>query len=105
MYVMSSIAVLASSCRLGNVTCNRCRTCGTVNAADFFSHPAALADQEVMRQQRHRHMVLPAAPRAHLIVIHSHFTLAFLNCCLHRPASAALLHQCAVWRRGRSIAK
>src|SRR5438093_8736104 len=93
MYWMSAMAVSASSWRLGKTTCNRRRTCGTVNAADFFSQKAALPHQEVMRQQGHGHVVVPAAPAAHLIVIHPHFALAFQDGRLDRPAHAALAHQ------------
>src|SRR5215210_695171 len=103
MYWMSAMAVSASSCRLGKTTCNSRRTCGTVNAADFSPHPATLPDQEVMRQQRHGHMVVPAFPTAHLIVIHPDFTLAFQDRQLDRPAHAALAHQRGVRRRGWGV--
>src|SRR6266498_4485735 len=103
MYWMSAMTVSASSCRFGRITCNRRRTCATVIAAAFFPQMAALADQEVMCQQRHRHVMVPAAPRAYLIVVHPQLALAFLNRRLHWPAHAALAYQCRVWRRGWRI--
>src|SRR6266511_2134605 len=103
MYWMSAMAVSASSCRLAKTTCNRRRTCGTVKAAVFFPQPAALPHQEVMREQRHRHMLVPATPRAHLIVIHPDFALAFQDGRLDWPAHPTLAHQCGLRRAGRRI--
>jgi len=34
-------------------------------------------DQEVMRQEHQRHVVVPARPEAHLIVVQAQFALAF----------------------------
>src|SRR6266508_6482007 len=101
MHWMSTIAVSASRCRLGKTTCNSRRTCGTVKAAAFFPQLAALPDQEVMRQQSHGTMVVPAAPRAYLILIHPHFALALQDGQLHRPAPSAHAHQRGVRGRGR----
>src|SRR6266540_4523382 len=93
MYWMSAMAVSASSCRLGSTTCNRRRTCGTVNAAAFFSQSTALSDQEVMRQQAHRHVMVPAEPPSHLVMIHTHYALTLQYRGLYRPAHPALPHQ------------
>src|SRR5437867_13286196 len=101
MYWISAIAVSASRCRLAKLICTSRRTCGTVTAADCFPQKAALPHQEVMRQQRHGHLVMPAAPVAHLILIHAHFALALLDRRLDRPAHAALAHPRGMRRRGR----
>src|SRR5215216_3473704 len=105
MYWMSAMAVSASSCRLGNTTCNRRRTCGTVSAAAFFSQVTALSDQEVMCQPRHGHVVMPAAPRAYLILIQPHLALAFQDAQLYLPAHPAFALQCGLRRGGRRIAQ
>ena len=64
MYRMSSITLSPVTRLRGSTACSSTRTCGTVNAADFFSQPAALPDQKVMRQKTQRHvMVPPPQPR------------------------------------------
>src|SRR5512134_215110 len=100
MYWMSSMAVSASSCRLGNTTCNRRRTCGTVSAAAFFFQKAALPNQKVMRQQCHGHMMVPAFPPTHLILVHAHLALALQDRQLYWPAPPALVRERGVRRRG-----
>src|SRR5215210_3580734 len=93
MYWMSSITVAASSVLRGKTACSNTRTCGTVSAADFFSQPAALPDQKVMRQQRQRRVMVPAYPAAHLVVVQPTLPFALLDPRLHTPAHAALRHQ------------
>src|SRR5918992_1153922 len=70
----------------GSVTLSRWRTWGTVNAGVFSPQPAAEPDEEVLRQERHGGVVVPAAPAAHLVVVQPQLLLALLDRLLHRPA-------------------
>src|SRR2546427_8562145 len=103
MYWMSAMAVSASSCRWGKTTCNRRRTCGTVNAAAFSPQLAALPNQKVVRQEGHGQVVVPPAPATHFILIHPDFARAFQDRRLHWPAHATLAHQRGVRCRGWGI--
>src|SRR3954449_13405588 len=44
------------------------RTCDTVTAGVFPPDPNPLQDQEPQRQQRERHVVVPAHPAPHLVL-------------------------------------
>src|SRR3954469_15855928 len=56
---------------------NSARTCGTVTGGFFFPQPPPLQLQEPPRQQRQRHVVLPAHPRPHLVVVQPHLLVPF----------------------------
>src|SRR6266404_991576 len=55
------------------------RTCGTVTAGVFSPQPQPLGLQEPQRQQRQRHVVMPAHPTAHLVVVQPDLALALLE--------------------------
>src|SRR5437764_11447315 len=59
-------SALGRGCRSNSV--NTARTCGTVTAGVFSPQPQPLHLQEPQRQQRQRHVVVPAHPTAHLVV-------------------------------------
>src|SRR4051812_48380195 len=71
------------SARLGGGVRNRrvkiSRTCCTVSAGFFFPQPLPLQDQEPQCQQRQRHVVMPALPAAHLVVVQAYLTIALLE--------------------------
>src|SRR3954452_22695947 len=62
---------------------NTARTCGTVTAGVFPPPPQPLHLQEPQRQQRQRHVVVPAHPAAHLVVPKPYLLLAFFQQPLH----------------------
>ena len=55
--------------------------------------PLLQPDQEVMRQQDQRHVVVPARPEAQLVVIQAHLPFAFGQAGFDGPAHAADPHQ------------
>src|SRR5579883_2400810 len=89
MRLTSASVAAASSRRAGRTTVSNRRTWGTVSESPFFRQPQAEADQEVMGQQRHGHMVVPADPAPHLVMIHPELALAFFDRPLDRPAHPA----------------
>src|SRR3954452_7448947 len=94
----ASIAV-ASRRWAGRVTLSSGRTWGTVSAGVFFPQPAAEPDEEVLRQQGHGGVVVPAAPAAHLVMVEPAFVLRLLAGLLDRPAQAQQPDQ----RLGRGV--
>ena len=66
------------SCGRGSTTVNSTKTWATVNAGAFF-YLQAQPDQKVMRQKGLGHVVLPAPPRARLIVIPPEFALSLFQ--------------------------
>src|SRR5438093_450734 len=66
-----------------NNSVNTARTCGTVTAGVFPPQPQPLHLQEPQRQQRQRHVVVPAHPAAHLVMPQPHLALALLQQLLH----------------------
>src|SRR5947208_12683256 len=81
------VSIAAGSRRwAGSVTLSRRRTWGTVSAGVFPPQPAAESDEEVLRQERHGGVVVPAAPAAHLVVVQAQLVLRLLDGLLHRPA-------------------
>src|SRR5437773_12575120 len=63
----------ASSRRRGSTTRSSSRTWGTVSAGDFFPQLEPQPDQEVVGQEGHRQMMMPADPAPHLVLIHAEF--------------------------------
>ncbi len=62
--------------------------CGKVSAGAFFifqPHP----NEEMVREQRLRHRVVPPAPGPHFVVIHPHLALRLLEGRLDRPPHPA----------------
>src|ERR1043166_7973044 len=55
---------------------NTSRSCGTVSAGIFPPKPPPLQLQEPQRQQRERYVVVPAHPRAHLVLPQPHLAFA-----------------------------
>ncbi len=74
--------------RRGSVMLRSRRTWGSVSAGAFFPQVAAEPHQEMMGEQRHRQVMMPAAPGAHFVVIHAKFVFALLDGLLDRPAHA-----------------
>src|SRR5918999_1528303 len=62
-------------------------------SAGFFP-PQPHPQEEVVREEGLRHVVVPAPPGAHLVVVHPELALRFLERDLHGPARAG--------RRGRA---
>src|SRR5438270_990175 len=62
-----------------NTSCN----CATVNAGVFFPQLPPFQRQEPQRQQRQRHVVVPADPAPHLVVAQPDLPLPFLQDFLH----------------------
>ena len=56
-----------------------CRTCDTVIAGVFPPEPPPLQAQEPQRHQRQRHVVMPADPAAHLVMIQPRLAVARLE--------------------------
>src|SRR5713101_3561398 len=87
------LTALAICPGLGGGCCsNRLNTscsCVTVNAGVFFPQLPPLQRQEPQRQQRQRHVVVPADPTPHLVVAQPDFALAFLQDFLY-PVPLAL---------------
>src|SRR3712207_89004 len=100
---MSAIAVSASSSLRGNTTWSSRRTCGTVNAADFFPQAAALPDQEVMGQETQRGVVVPPDPPPHFVLVQAHFPFALFNRRLDRPPHPTGPDQLGPPRGGRRV--
>src|SRR3954466_4389372 len=94
----ASIAV-ASRRWAGRVTLSRWRTWGTVSAGVFFPQPAAEPDEEVLRQQGHGGVVVPAAPAPDLVVVEPQLLLGLLDGLLDWPAQAQQPDQ----RLGRGV--
>ena len=69
----------------GRVTLRSSRAWGTVSAGAFSPQPAPQPDQEVVGQQGHGGVVVPAAPAAHLVVIQAQVVFALANDDLHGP--------------------
>jgi hypothetical protein len=63
------------------------------------------ANQDVMGQQHQRHVVVPAAPRAHLIVVQPQFLFALLETGFDRPPHPQDAHEFDQWRVLRRIAQ
>src|SRR5262249_58717890 len=75
----------AASVRAGTSNAARIfRSSGTVTAGAFFPHHPPLQQQVPQRQQRQRHMVVPAHPTAHLVLPQPHLPLGPLEQLLHR---------------------
>src|SRR5262249_35110194 len=68
---------LGGGCRSSRL--NTSRSCATVNAGLFFPQPPPLDRQEPQRQQRQRHVVVPAHPAAHLVLTQTPLPLALLQ--------------------------
>ena len=62
-------------------------------------------NQEMMRQHYQYHMMMPALPRAHLIVFHPDFLLSLLKRQLHWPAHPQKARQFRLPRRFGRIAR
>ncbi len=72
------------------------RTCATVTAGVFPPQAQSLALQKPQRQQRQRHMMMPADPTAYLIMVQTDLAIAlreeFLDlvpCAMHLGDLAA----------------
>ena len=100
-WISSTNATTVSASRgwAGSVTDSNTRTCGTVSAGAIPPQSAAQPHQEVLGQQRHRQVMMPAHPAAHLVVGQPHLVLALLDGLLHRPAHPQQPHQ----RRRRCV--
>ena len=70
------MTIAASSRRRGSTTRSSSRTWGTVSAGDFIPQLEPQPDQEVVGQEGHRQVMMPADPAPHLVVIHAQFALA-----------------------------
>src|SRR5437763_859093 len=60
-----------------------CRTTDTLTPGFFPPQPQPLQLQEPQRQQRQRHVVPPARPGAHFVVVEPHLLAALLEQLLH----------------------
>ena len=56
---------------------------GTVRAGDFFPQPAMFEREKPVGEETHRHVVLPAQPGAHFVVIHPDVILGDLEALLN----------------------
>ena len=56
------------------------------------------AKQEMMRQDHQRHVMMPAAPGARLVLIHAQLSLGLLETRLDGPAQTAEPHQLVAGR-------
>src|SRR5438270_12292942 len=72
---------------------NTCRTCGGASAGVFPPQPPPLQRHEPQRQQRQRHMVVPAHPAAYLVVRQPDLPLALLQDLLDPVPLAVDAHQ------------
>jgi hypothetical protein len=59
---MRAKTVAASRCCLGKTTCSTWHSCDTLRAADFFPQSEPRPDQEVVGQEGHGQVVMPAPP-------------------------------------------
>src|SRR6266508_6477905 len=59
------------------------RACGIVIAGVSPPQPPPFQFQEPQRQQRQRHVVVPAHPTAHFVVVQPHLLVALLEQLLH----------------------
>src|SRR5690349_7158142 len=89
----------------GSVTLRRRRTCGTVSAGEFSPQPGAQPDEEVLGEQGHGGVVVPAAPAAHLVLVEPELVLRFLYGLLDRPAQAQQPDQRLGRRVGGGVAE
>ena len=84
--------LLGDLSRRGGGCCNSrvriSRTCGTVAAGVFFSHRQTLQAQEPQRQQRQRHVMMPADVTANLVMIQAGLALAVLQHLLNLVSSS-----------------
>ena len=55
--------------------------------------PLLKPNQEVVGEDNHGHVVVPAAPEAEFVVIHPQFSLSLGEACLNGPAHAADPHE------------
>src|SRR5262249_31935536 len=62
---------------------NSCRTCAAVTGGFFPPHPQPFQRQEPQAQQREGHVVVPAPPRAPLVVVQPPLLVALLEQLLH----------------------
>ena len=83
---MKASSAAASRRWAGSVALSSCRTWGTVSAGVFSPHPAAEPDEEVLRQEGHGGVVVPAAPAAHLVVVQPQLLLRLLDGLLNHPS-------------------
>lgn len=74
------------------MSATKTRACAVVSAGDFFKLETN-AHQEVMREKRLGHMMLPAAPRARFVMIHTDFAFGFFQHGFNGPAITAGLRQ------------
>ena len=65
---------------------NTCRTCDTVRAGLFFPLSLSLERHKPQRQQRQRHVVVPAHPTAHLVLSQAALARGSFKTCFHRLA-------------------
>src|SRR5919197_396610 len=72
---------------------NTWRTWAGVTAGVFPPQPPPLPRQEPQRQQRQRHVVVPAHPRTHLVLPQADLALALPEHLLHPVPLAVYPHQ------------
>src|SRR5947209_17048312 len=68
------------------------RTCAPVIGGVFFPQPPPLQLQKPQGQQRQRHVVVPARPAAHLVVVQPHLLAALPQQLLHPVPPAVGTH-------------
>ena len=88
------------------INANPIRTCGTVNAGTAFFPPTRLHHEEPRRDQRQRHVVVPAPPVPHLVLTQARLALGALQALLdpvrrlRHPGEFRQRRRAGRWRGG-----